>query len=285
MAVQYSREAFLARLRAEIARGRPLLMTGAGSGICGKFIERGGADIIGVYNTGYFRMQGYGSLAGMLPIADANGLVLRMGEREVLPQVHTTPVIAGLNGVDVTRDMRRFLVRIKDAGFSGIHNFPTVGWFEGDFRATLEGTGLGFQLEVDMLRWAHELDLLTTGYAFRPAEVAQVVGEADVDIFIFHAGITAGGSTGYARGHSLDEMVARTQQHFDLARAIKPEVILLAHGAALVSPEDAQYILDHTNADGVQLGSSIERLAMERPLQERTEQFKSARFPAGRAPA
>jgi predicted TIM-barrel enzyme len=253
-------------------------MTGAGAGICAKFIERGGADILGVYNTGYFRMQGYGSLAGMLPMADANGLVYRTGAREVLPQVQQTPVIAGLNGVDVTRDMRQFLKKVKKVGFSGIHNFPTVMWFDGEFRDTLEGTGLGVQREIDMLRWAHDLDLLTVGYAFRPAETEQVVREADVDIFIFHAGITAGGSTGFARGRSLDEMVARTQENFRIARALKPDVILLAHGAALVSPADAQYVLDHSDADGVQLGSSIERLAIEQPLQERTEQFKAIRL-------
>src|SRR2546428_10255257 len=140
MAIQYSRSAFLARLRGEISGRKPLLMTGAGNGICAKFIERGGADIIGVYNTGYFRMQGYGSLAGMLPMADANELVYRMGAREILPQVKETPVIAGLNGVDVTRDMRRFLNEIREIGFSGVHNFPTVAWFDGSFRDTLEGT-------------------------------------------------------------------------------------------------------------------------------------------------
>jgi predicted TIM-barrel enzyme len=275
MAAQYARAEFLARLRAEIARGKPLLMTGAGNGVAAKFIERGGADIIGVYNTGYFRMQGYGSLAGMLPMADANEMVYRMGAREVLPQVKTTPVIAGLNGVDVTRDMRLFLKSIREIGFSGVHNFPTVAWFDGEFRATLEGTGLGFHLEIDMLRWARDLDLLTIGYAFRPDETEMLMREAAVDIFIFHAGITAGGSSGYVGASSLEEMTARTQESFDIARQIKQDVILLAHGAALASPEDAQYVLDHTDADGVQLGSAIERLAIEGPLQTRTEQFKA----------
>ena len=216
MARRYTRAEFLARLQAEIARGRPLLMTGAGSGICAKFIERGGADILGVYNTGYFRMQGYGSLAGMLPMADANEMVYRIGAREVLPQVRDTPVVAGLNGVDVTRDMRLFLEEIKRIGFSGVHNFPTVAWFDGDFRATLEGTGLGFGMELDMLRWARELDMLTIGYGFRPAETEQVVGEADVDVYIFHAGITAGGSTGYAGGSSLEQTARRTAEHFEV---------------------------------------------------------------------
>jgi predicted TIM-barrel enzyme len=280
MARRYSRSEFLSRLRAELARGRPLLMTSAGSGICAKFIERGGADIIGIYNTGYFRMHGHGSLAGMLPMADANALVYRMGVREVLPQVSSTPVIAGLNGTDVLRDMGRMLRKFKSAGFSGVHNFPTVTWFEGDFRDTLEATGLGFDREVAMLRQARELDFVTIGYAFRPAETERVVREADVDVFIFHAGLTAGGSTGYGRGRSIEEMAARTQENFRIARSIKPDVILLAHGAALVSPEDAQYVLDHTSAQGVQLGSSIERMAMEEPLKQRTEQFKAVRLPA-----
>lgn len=280
MAKRYSRSEFLARLHAELARQRPLLMTSAGAGVCAKFIEQGGADIIGIYNTGYFRMQGYGSLAGMLPIADANALVYRMGVREVLPQVASTPVVAGLNGTDVLRDMRRMLRRFKSAGFSGVHNFPTVTWFDGEFRDTLEATGLGFEREIEMLRQAHELDLLTIGYAFRPSETERLMREADVDIFIFHAGLTAGGSTGYGRGRSIDEMAARTEENFRIARSIKPDVMLLAHGAALVSPQDAQYVLDHTDAQGVQLGSAIERLAIEQPLKERTEQFKAVRFSA-----
>jgi predicted TIM-barrel enzyme len=278
MATQYTRADFLARLRAEIGRGMPLLMTGAGAGVVAKFIERGGADIIGVYNTGYFRMQGYGSLAGMLPMADANEMVYRMGAREVLPQVKTTPVIAGLNGVDVTRDMRLFLRSIKEIGFSGVHNFPTVAWFDGEFRQTLEGTGLGFGLEIDMLRWARELDLLTIGYAFRPDETELLMREAAVDVFIFHAGITMGGTTGYAGATSRETMAARSQENFRIARRIKPDVILLAHGAALASPEDAQFVLEHTDADGVQLGSAIERLAIEGPLQARTEQFKAVQL-------
>src|SRR6478736_5824641 len=154
MAKRYSRQEFLDRLRNEIERGKPLVMTGAGNGIAAKFIEQGGVDILGVYNTGYFRMQGYGSLAGMLPMADANEMVFNMGRREILPQVQEVPVIAGLNGVDVLRDMKGFLEDCQRIGFSGVHNFPTVAWFDGDFRATLEATGLGYRHEIDMLNWA-----------------------------------------------------------------------------------------------------------------------------------
>jgi predicted TIM-barrel enzyme len=253
-------------------------MTGAGSGICAKFIERGGVDIFGIYNTGYFRMQGLGSLAGMLPIADANELVYQAARREILPQVRDTPVVAGVNGVDPLRDMALFLEDLRRIGISGVHNFPTVGWFDGEFRHTLEDTGLGYQHELDMLQIARELDLLTVGYAFNEEDTERLMREAAPDIFIFHAGITRGGSTGYTGGSALDETARRSQKHFELARRIKPDVLLLAHGAALADPDDAQYLLNHTDCQGVQLGSAIERLAMERPLQARAASFKGIRF-------
>jgi predicted TIM-barrel enzyme len=185
MAQRYECQQFLDRLRAEIQRGKPLVMTGAGNGICAKFIERGGVDILGVYNTGYFRMQGYGSLAGMLPMADANQMVFDMGQREILPQVREVPVVAGVNGVDVLRDMRLFLEDCKRIGFSGVHNFPTVAWFDGEFRKTLEGTGLGYQHEISMLNIARELDMLTVGYAFNEEDTRRLMNEAGPDIFIF----------------------------------------------------------------------------------------------------
>ncbi len=281
MAKRYTRQEFLDRLWGEIKRGKPLVMTGAGNGIAAKFIERGGIDILGVYNTGYFRMQGYGSLAGMLPMADANEMVYQIGKREVLPQVKEVPVIAGLNGVDVLRDMRLFLEECKHIGFSGVHNFPTVAWFDGEFRKTLEKTGLGYQHEIEMLKMARELDILTIGYAFNEEDAERLLKEAAPDIFIFHAGITRGGSTGYEESRSIEEMAKRSQVHYDLAKKIKPDVILLAHGAALVNPEDGQYMLDHTDCHGVQLGSSIERMAIERPLEERAASFKAVHFPEG----
>ena len=280
MAKRYARQEFLDRLRAEIGRGRPLVMTGAGSGICAKFIGRGGVDILGVYNTGYFRMQGLGSLAGMLPIADANELVYQTARREVLPRVTETPVVVGVNGVDPLRDMRLFLEDLRRVGVSGVHNFPTVGWFDGEFRRTLEDTGLGYGHELEMLRAARELDLLTVGYAFNEEDTERLMREAAPDVFIFHAGITRGGTTGYTGGSSRAETATRSQHHFALARRIKPDVLLLAHGAALADPEDAQYLLDHTDCQGVQLGSAIERLAMEKPLEERAASFKAVRFPA-----
>jgi predicted TIM-barrel enzyme len=215
----------------------------------------------------------------MLPMADANEMVYNMGKREVLPQVKQVPVIAGVNGVDVLRDMRLFLEDIKHIGFSGVHNFPTVAWFDGEFRRTLEGTGLGYQLELDMLNMARELDMLTIGYAFNAEDTERLMREAAPDIYIFHAGITRGGSTGYAGSRSLQDMAERSQAMYAIARRIKPDVLLLAHGAALVDPEDAQYMLDHTDCHGVQLGSSIERMAIEVPLQERAAAFKHVHFP------
>jgi predicted TIM-barrel enzyme len=277
--MRYGRKSFLERLRNEIEEGKPLVMTGAGSGICAKFIERGGVDILGVYNTGYFRMQGYGSLAGMLPMADANGMVYAMGKGEVLPQVREVPVIAGVNGVDVLRDMRVFLEDCKRIGFSGVHNFPTVAWFDGEFRKTLEKTGLGYRHEIDMLNIARELDMLTIGYAFNERDTTTLMEESMPDVFIFHSGITRGGSTGYEEGSSLDEMARRSTVHFDIARKIKPDVILFAHGSSLVEPEDAQRIVETTRCHGVQLGSSIERMAIEKPLEDRTRAFKEIRFP------
>jgi predicted TIM-barrel enzyme len=278
MALRYSRAACLRRLRTEIAAGRAIVMTGAGNGLAAKFIERAGVDLIGIYNTGYFRMQGYGSLAGMLPILDANELVFHTAEREVLPRVTSTPVIAGVNGVDPLREMPRFLSDLARIGISGVHNFPTVAWFDGNFRRALEATGLGYEHELAMLKAARDLDLLTIGYAFNGEDTARLMEEAAPDIFIFHAGITAGGTTGDAGGASLLETAARSEEHFALARKIRPEVILLAHGAAIVDPEHAQYMLDHTGCHGVQLGSGIERLAVEGPIEARAAAFKASRL-------
>jgi predicted TIM-barrel enzyme len=280
VAIAYTRQQCLDRLRAEIARGRGLVMTGAGNGIAAKFIERGGVDLIGVYNTGYFRMQGYGSLAGMLPILDANELVFRTAEREVLPQVKTTPVIAGVNGVDPLRDMPRFLAELRRIGVSGVHNFPTVAWFDGTFRRSLEATGLGYGHELAMLSAARTLDMLTIGYAFNEEDTRRLMQGAAPDIFIFHAGITAGGTTGDAGAGSIADTAARSEHHFALARSLKADVILLAHGAAIVGPADAQFMLDHTSCDGVQLGSGIERMAIEGPLEDRAAAFKAGRIPA-----
>ena len=174
---------------------------------------------------------------------------------------------------------------MRQIGFSGVHNFPTVGWFEGEFRKTLEGTGLGYQLEIDMLNSARKLDLLTVGYAFNEEDTVAMMRGAAPDIYIFHAGITRGGSSGYQGGRTIEETAARTKAFGTLAKSIKPDVIVLAHGAALSEPEDAQYVLDHGDCHGVQVGSSIERLGIEKPLEQRAASFKATRFPATPGPS
>jgi predicted TIM-barrel enzyme len=279
MATRYTRQEFLDRLWKEVDAGKPLVMTGAGNGIAAKFIERGGVDILGVYNTGYFRMQGYGSLAGMLPILDSNQLIFDVGKREVLPQVKEVPVVAGVNGVDPLRDMRLYLEDLQHIGYSGVHNFPTVAWFDGEFRRTLEATGLGYEHELQMINIARELDMLSIGYAFNMDDARRLFAEAPPDIYIFHAGITRGGSTGYTEGRSIEETAELSQQHYDFARSQKPEILLLSHGAAISDPESAQYMLTHTDCHGVQLGSAIERMAVERPLEARAAAFKELAFP------
>lgn len=281
MAKRYTRQEFLDRLWKTIKSGKPLVMTGAGNGIAAKFIERGGVDILGVYNTGYFRMQGYGSLAGMLPILDNNELIYNTGKREVLPQVKEVPVIAGVAGVDPLRQMDLYLEDLKHIGYSGVHNFPTVAWYDGEFRKTLEATGLGYQHELKMINTARALDILTIGYAFNMEDAKRLFAEAPPDIYIFHAGITRGGTTGYSEGRSIEEMAERSQEHYDFARSQKPDVILLAHGAALSGPDTAQYMVTHTSCHGVQLGSAIERMAVEVPLEERAAAFKAITFPEG----
>ena len=281
MAKRYTRQEFIDRLWGTVKAGKPIVMTGAGNGIAAKFIEQGGIDILGVYNTGYFRMQGYGSLAGMLPIMDNNALIYNMGKREVLPQVKEVPVIAGVAGVDPLRDMRLFLEDLNHIGYSGVHNFPTVAWFDGEFRQTLEATGLGYEHELRMINIARDLDMLTIGYAFNMVDAKRLFTEAPPDIYIFHAGITRGGSTGYSEGRGIEEMAELSQEHYDFARGQKPDVILLAHGAALSDPDSAQYMVTHTDCHGVQLGSAIERMAVERPLEERAATFKAISFPEG----
>jgi predicted TIM-barrel enzyme len=212
---------------------------------------------------------------------DNNELIYNMGKREVLPQVKQVPVIAGVAGVDPLRDMRLYLEDLNHIGYSGVHNFPTVAWFDGEFRQTLEGTGLGYEHELNMLNIARELDMVTIGYAFNMEDAKRLFSEAAPDIYVFHAGITRGGSTGYGAGRTIEQTAEVSQEHYDFARSQKPDVILLAHGAALSGPDTAQYMVTHTDCHGVQLGSAIERMAVEVPLEERATAFKSISFPAG----
>lgn len=267
-----SREEILARLRDKAASGRPILGGGAGTGISAKLEEAGGIDLIVIYNSGRFRMAGRGSLAGMLPYGDANAIVMEMAN-EVIPVVKSTPVLAGVCGTDPFRLMPVFLKQVRDAGFAGVQNFPTVGLFDGTFRKNLEETGMGYGLEVDMIRQARELNLLTTPYAFN-ADEATAMAEAGADILIPHMGLTTRGSIGAETALTLEAAAKRCQEMHDAAKKVNPEILVLCHGGPIAEPADAQYIIDHTEGIvGFYGASSMERLPVEPAITERIREF------------
>lgn len=266
------RTAILERLRAKVASGRPIVGGGAGTGLSAKLEEAGGIDLIVIYNSGRFRMAGRGSLAGMMPYGDANGIVMEM-VREVLPVVPRTPVLAGVCGTDPFRRMDLFLQEVQRAGFAGVQNFPTVGLIDGTFRQGLEETGMGFGLEVDMIRLARQMDLLTTPYAFNPDEAA-AMAQAGCDILIPHLGLTTKGLIGAQSAVTLAEGAQRVQAMHDAARRVHPDVLVLCHGGPIAEPEDAQYILDHTEGIvGFYGASSMERLPVEPAITGRIREF------------
>ncbi len=278
---QFTREEILERLHREVASGRPIVGAGAGIGITAKFAEIGGADVIVVYNSGLYRMNGHGSSAGSMPFGDANEIVLEMGLRSILPVVKNTPVIAGICGTDVTRVIPVFLKQIREAGFSGVINFPTVGTLDGNFRQRLEDLGMGWEKEVEMIRMARKMDLFTMAYTFDSQE-ARAMAEADVDVLIAHLGLTAGGALGSKRGVVLSKAVVRVEEILRAAKEVKGEIICLAHGGPISSPEDTEYIYQHTDAVGFLGASSIERIPVERAIQSATEAFKSKPLKKGR---
>jgi len=268
----------LGRLRAQLAAGSPIIGAGAGTGISAKFAERGGVDLIVIYNSGRFRMAGRGSAAGMMPYGDANAIVVDMA-REVLPIVRNTPVLAGVCGTDPFRLMRVFLPQLKAMGFDGVQNFPTVGLIDGQFRRILEETGMGIQLEVDLIAQAHELGMLTCPYVF-DAETATAFTRAGADVVVAHVNTTVAGSIGVtSAAMSLDEAVTRVQEMHDAAKAANPEVIVLCHGGPIAEPDDARYVLTRTRGVAGFFGaSSIERLATERAIESQARAFKSLRL-------
>ncbi len=274
MVAQFSRQKVLGRLTEEIRNGRPIVIAGAGIGLTAKFAEIGGADLIGVYNSGLFRMNGHGSSAGSMPFGDANEIVVEMGLRSIMPVVKNVPVIAGVCGTDVTRVMEIFLKTVKESGFSGIMNFPTVGTLDGNFRQRLEDMGMGYEKEVEMIRIARDMDLFTVCYAFNPDE-ARKMAKVDVDVLIAHLGLTTGGSLGSRRAVTLEEGVGRVQEILKAAKEVKKEVICLAHGGPISSPEDTEYVYRHTDAVGFLGASSIERIPVETAIRKATEAFKS----------
>jgi predicted TIM-barrel enzyme len=281
----YTRDEVLARLRKTLDDGRPIIAAGAGTGISAKFIERGGADLIIIYNSGRYRMAGHGSCAGLLAYGDANAIVMEMGEREVLPVVRDIPVIAGVNGTDPTRRMAHFLRQIEAMGFSGVNNFPTVGIIDGNFRLTLEETGMGFYKEVDMTGIAHRMGLFTIVYVFTPDE-SRAMAEAGADVIIAHCGTTTGGSIGVQTAMRLEDAAQLVQQIVEAGRAVRPDTVFLSHGGPISSPSDAAYINTRTDAVGFVGASSLERLATEQAIEGITREFKAIPLarsaPAGR---
>jgi predicted TIM-barrel enzyme len=271
------RSEILARLRAQVAAGVPIIGGGAGTGLSAKCAEMGGIDLIIIYNSGRFRMAGRGSLAGLLPYGDANQIVMDMA-REVLPVVQKTPVLAGVCGTDPFRVMKRFLLDVKDAGFSGVQNFPTVGLFDGNLRVGLEETGMGYKLEVDMIAAARDLDLLTCPYVFTPEEATAMAG-AGADVLIPHMGLTTKGAIGAKTALSLEESAKRVQELARAAKAVNPEILVLCHGGPISEPDDVRYILDHTEGIAGFFGaSSIERLPTEVAITGCVKQFKGLKL-------
>ena len=268
----FARQDILDRLRGKVAAGEPIIGGGAGTGLSAKLEEAGGVDLIVIYNSGRFRMAGRGSLAGLMPYGDANAIVMEMAG-EVLPAAQNTPVLAGVCGTDPFRLMPVFLEQVRNAGFSGVQNFPTVGLFDGTIRTGLEETGMGYGLEVDMVRLAREMDLLTTPYCFNPDE-ATAMAEAGADILIPHMGLTTKGLIGADTAVSLEDAASRVQAMADAARQVRPDVLVLCHGGPIAEPADAQYILDHTEGVvGYYGASSMERLPVEPAITERIREF------------
>ncbi|GMU94057.1 MAG: hypothetical protein AMXMBFR4_31150 [Candidatus Hydrogenedentota bacterium] len=273
----FTRRQVLERLHACIADGRPIIGAGAGVGISAKFEEEGGVDLIVIYNSGRFRMAGRGSLAGCMPYGDANAIVVEMAA-EVLTIVKHTPVLAGVCGTDPFRVMPNFLGQLAAIGFSGVQNFPTVGLCDGMFRANLEESGMGFALEVEMIRTAHELDLFTSPYAFNTKEAEQMAG-VGADVVVAHMGLTTKGSIGATTAKSMDDCVRDIQAIADAARGVREDVIVLCHGGPVSMPEDAAYVLQRTsNVHGFYGASSMERLPVEEAITRQIREFKAIRF-------
>ena len=268
------RKEILARLKKKMAQGRPIVGTGAGTGLSAKSEEAGGTDLIIVYNSGWFRMQGLPSVCGNFPLGDANSIMMELG-RIVLPRVKNTPVLAGVFANDPFRDMHKFLKEVKDFGFSGVQNFPTVGTYTSVYRENIESVGISYDKEVEMIRIAHELDLLTTPYAYT-VEEAEKMTKAGADIVVVHCRGTVGGMVGVAKEGimTLDEACKKVQDLHDAVKAVNPETMVICHGGPIATPEDAAYVLAHTKGvAGFYGASSAERLPVEKAIKERVQAF------------
>ena len=268
------RKAILEKFRDMVERGEPIVGGGAGTGLSAKCEEAGGIDLIVIYNSGRYRMAGRGSAAGLLAYGNANEIVKEMAV-EVLPVVRHTPVLAGVNGTDPFVLMPQFLAELKQMGFSGVQNFPTIGLFDGSMRASFEETGMGYGLEVDMIAEAHALDLLTTPYVFNPDEAAAMT-KAGADIVVAHMGVTVGGAIGATSAKSLDDSISEIDAIAEAALRIRGDVIVLCHGGPIAMPDDAAFVLERcANCHGFYGASSMERLPVESALTDQTKAFKS----------
>jgi predicted TIM-barrel enzyme len=273
----FTREEALSKLRKTVAEGRPIIGAGAGTGISAKFAEKGGVDLIIIYNSGRYRMAGRGSLAGLMPYGDANGIVVEMAS-EVLPVVKDTPVLAGICGTDPFRLMPVFIKQLKEIGFSGVQNFPTVGLIDGVFRQNLEETGMGYDLEIEGIRIAHENDMLTCPYVFSEEDAVKMA-EAGADVLVAHMGLTTKGSIGAYTALTLEKSAEKVQAIHDAAKAVREDILVICHGGPIAEPEDAQYIFEHTRGIAGFFGaSSIERLPTEVAITEQAAKFKGLRI-------
>jgi predicted TIM-barrel enzyme len=271
--MQFTREQVLQRLKDRISAGVPIIGAGAGTGISAKSAEAGGIDLIIIYNSGRFRMAGRGSVAGMLPYGDANQIVVEMGS-EVLPVVKHIPVLAGVCGTDPFRMMPQFLKQVKEMGFSGVQNYPTVAYFEGAARRDMEETGFSYDLEVEMIKQARELDLFTSPYVYNETEAEKMV-KAGADMLVAHMGLTTKGSIGASTSMPLDECIEKIKAIHDTAKAINPDIMVICHGGPISEPGDLEYILARTRGLAGFFGaSSIERLATERAIKDQVVAFK-----------
>jgi predicted TIM-barrel enzyme len=271
----YTRAEVLERLHDTLSKGEPIIAAGAGTGISAKFIEKGGADLIIIYNSGRFRMAGHGSLAGLMSYGDANAVAMEIGEFEVLPVVEEVPVICGVHATDPRRRMWHWLLQVQNMGFSGINNFPTHMIVDGMHRQMLEETGMGVQKEIDCVALARKMDMFSIVYVVTP-EDAKAMAEAGADVIIAHVGCTVGGSIGVTDAAiSLDDAATQTQAIIDAGKSVRDNIIYLSHGGPILSPSDAAFINERTDAVGFVGASSLERIAVERSLVDITKEFKS----------
>lgn len=271
----YTREEIRERFQKTLAEKKAIIGAGAGTGISAKFIEKGGADFIITYNSGRFRMAGHGSTAGLMAYGDANAVAMEIGEFEVLPVVEEIPVFCGVHGSDPRRRMWHFLKQVKDMGFSGVNNFPTHSIVDGKFRSILEETGFGFAHEVEMIRLASKMDLFSCVYVATPEEAVQMA-EVGADSIIAHVGTTVGGSVGVVGATcTMDDAIERTQSIIEAGRKVNKEIIFLAHGGPINTPDDVREIIEHTDVQGFVGASSLERMGVEDSLTKLTQEFKS----------